>query len=495
VKESPAQAAASQSAAPSPATPSSGAANGLEQAQTIEDAIRQGNFALAERKLEQYRLEYGKTPQYLFFLAKAKLGQKEYAAANELFKTLYYYYPVFMADRPDYTQFKQEYINPPLERARSLWNQALARLTASDASPKGASAEAGAGEGAAAGSGASAARRDASQNGSGGLSVQERDEIKKLLEQSAADFQRVLAIEPKHIDALTGLIQVVSEMGNAEEVLRLKERLEAAPAHWEGLHRKRAENTYLEARKAFREENLELANRILTLGIEGMPDDPNLLVLKAEILLKKQMFREAMACVDLVLRRFDNHSEALRTRGKIQAARFDHDFSRAQELLLEAEEQPTGSPAQNAKAREALDHFLEALNFDPANMLVLSGVYRCHMLLNNPLKAHQALNRIKELDPHFKIPTPRSKELEQEEEFMPDPCFVATRLFGPLAPETCALRAFRDRHLVRFALGRLVIAAYRRLGPALAARPERGPLVPLLRRLVRKLAQAVAVCR
>lgn len=492
MKESPALAAAPEPAPPvGPENPDS--ANSLEQAQTIEEAIRQGNFVLAERKLEQYRLAYGKTPQYLFFLAKAKLGQKEFSVANDLLKTLYYYYPVFMADRPDYTQFKQEYIAPPLERARALWNQVLSRLTARDAAGKVAAANVTARGGAVAGSADSPPKGEPGKSEVSGLTVQERDEIKKQLEQVAADFQRVLAIEPKHVDALTGLIQCASEMGNAEEVLRLKERLENAPSHWEGLHRKRAEVTFLEARKAFREENLELANRILNLGIEGMPDDPNLLVLKAEILLKKQMFKEAMSCVDHVLRRLENHSEALRTRGKIQAARFDHDFSRAQGLLLEAEEQPVGSTAQNAKAREALDHYLEALNFDPANMLVLSGVYRCHILLNNPLKAHQALNRIKELDPHFKIPTPKNKKLEQEEEFMPDPCFVATRLFGPMAPETRALRAFRDQRLRRFAVGRLVIAAYRRLGPALAALPGRGPLLPVLRQVVRALAQAVAV--
>lgn len=455
--------------------------------QTIDEAIRVGNYSLAERKLEQYRVEYGKTPHYLYFMAKVKLGQKDYPTANELLKTLYFQCPVFMADRLDYDQFKKEFIAPPMERARAQWAQVMALLAAKD-QPE--SREGTAVEGASEGTSPEPGLEDAAGGGgkNAGLSVQERDEVKKQLGKVAADYQRVLAIEPRHPEALTGLSQCCSELGNAEEVLRLKERLDLVPAYWEGLRQKRAEHTFTEAKKAFREENLELANRILNLGLEGVPDHPALLVLKGEILLKKKLFKEAMSCVETVLRRFPNHTEAARARGKIQAARFEFDFDRAQELLAAAEDLPTGSTSQVNKAHEALDSFLEALNYDPANMLALGGVYRCHMLGNNPLKAHQALARIKDLDPHFKVPGPKIKQKTKEEEFMPDPCFVATRLFGARAPETDALRRFRDRRLRPAPAGRLLIAAYRRLGPALARLPGRGPLLPVLRAILRALA-------
>ncbi|NLI78530.1 MAG: hypothetical protein GX442_19080 [Candidatus Riflebacteria bacterium] len=459
--------------------------------QTIDEAIRVGNYSLAERKLEQYRVEYGKTPHYLYFMSKVKLGQKDYPAANELLKTLYFQCPVFMADRFDYDQFKKEFIAPPLERARTQWAQVMALLASKD-QPEKEHREGAAEETAPDGTAPEARPEEAAPGGKkAGLSVQERDEVKKQLGKVAADYQRVLAIEPRHPDALAGLSQCCSEMGNAEEVLRLKERLDLVPAYWEGLRQKRAEHTFTEAKKAFREENLELSNRILNLGLEGVPDHPALLVLKGEILLKKKMFKEAMSCIELVLRRFPNHTEAARARGKIQAARFEFDFDRAQELLAAAEDLPTGSTSQVNKAHEALDYFLEALNYDPANMLALGGVYRCHMLGNNPLKAHQALARIKDLDPHFKVPGPKIRQKTREEEFMPDPCFVATRLFGARAPETDALRRFRDRRLRPAAAGRLLIAAYRRLGPALARLPGRGPLLPALRAVLRRLAPLV----
>ena len=441
---------------------------------TIEDALRRDDFNFAERHLESYRNEYGETPHYLYFLARVKIGLKLFREANELLKTLYYKYPVFMADRPDYENFKREMILPKMEAAGALWKQILTRIPSKAGTIEG-------------------MQPNEAPPPEKALSPLEQEALQNDLGEAFEAFKSVVAVETMHVDALKGMILCATELGNVEEVMQYKARQDEAPKYWEGLKARRAESALIEAKKAFKDENLDLSNRILNLGLETLSDDPKLLVLKGEILLKKGMFREALGCVELVFSRYPNHSEAMRTRGKILAARFDHDFSRGQQLLAEADGKPTGSTAQAALAHDALGCFLDALNFDSANMLALAGVYRCHQLCNNPLKAHAALTRIKELDPSFKLPDPQKKKAAREEEFMPEPCFVATRIFGADSPETHSLRRFRDDRLRKSFWGRILIRCYARVGPALSQVPGRGPLLPLIRSFLRSFVRTVTV--
>jgi hypothetical protein len=51
----------------------------------------------------------------------------------------------------------------------------------------------------------------------------------------------------------------------------------------------------------------------------------------------------------------------------------------------------------------------------------------------------------------------------------PSPCFIATAVFGEVAPETERFRAYRDRHLSNSAAGRLFIRIYYWISPAIAA--------------------------
>ncbi|MGH8463059.1 MAG: CFI-box-CTERM domain-containing protein [Pseudomonas sp.] len=54
-------------------------------------------------------------------------------------------------------------------------------------------------------------------------------------------------------------------------------------------------------------------------------------------------------------------------------------------------------------------------------------------------------------------------------------CFIATAVYGPEAPQTEELRAFRDRTLMRSALGRAFVRCYYRLSPPVAAGLSRHP--------------------
>lgn len=56
-------------------------------------------------------------------------------------------------------------------------------------------------------------------------------------------------------------------------------------------------------------------------------------------------------------------------------------------------------------------------------------------------------------------------------------CFVASAAFGSDAPETSALRSFRDRRLMPSALGRVLVRSYYRLSPPLARVVASSPLL------------------
>jgi hypothetical protein len=51
----------------------------------------------------------------------------------------------------------------------------------------------------------------------------------------------------------------------------------------------------------------------------------------------------------------------------------------------------------------------------------------------------------------------------------PSPCFIATAVFGEVAPETEQFRAFRDRHLCNSTAGLLFIQFYYWISPTIAA--------------------------
>lgn len=75
-------------------------------------------------------------------------------------------------------------------------------------------------------------------------------------------------------------------------------------------------------------------------------------------------------------------------------------------------------------------------------------------------QAHQAATQL-----HNRRPSPDRK----------GPCFVATLVYGCDDPRTNEFRRFRDRCLRRTHVGRLAIATYYRLSPAVVARLQQHP--------------------
>lgn len=71
-------------------------------------------------------------------------------------------------------------------------------------------------------------------------------------------------------------------------------------------------------------------------------------------------------------------------------------------------------------------------------------------------------------------------------------CFIATRVFGPDAPETRQLRGFRDAVLLPRWWGRCLVAVYYRTAPCVCRLLERWPAgLPLARVVLRRI---LAVC-
>ena len=71
-------------------------------------------------------------------------------------------------------------------------------------------------------------------------------------------------------------------------------------------------------------------------------------------------------------------------------------------------------------------------------------------------------------------------------------CFIATAVYGADAWQTCELRAWRDRVLLRPAAGRIAVAIYYRWSPSLVTFVRKYPAVlPGIRRGIDRLVQYV----
>ena len=75
-------------------------------------------------------------------------------------------------------------------------------------------------------------------------------------------------------------------------------------------------------------------------------------------------------------------------------------------------------------------------------------------------------------------------------------CFIASAVYGPDAPETCFLRAWRDRVLMPAASGRLFVRGYYLLSPAVARFLSRhGLLAVAIRSLLNGIVRLLGMPR
>ncbi|HEY9071433.1 MAG TPA: CFI-box-CTERM domain-containing protein, partial [Candidatus Ozemobacteraceae bacterium] len=427
-----------------------------EGAQQILDAILLDRNDLAESRLIELKKRSGETATTVYLSGKLLLAKGETAAAYNIFKRLHFEAPVFMGNRQDYRDLRAKLLNGQLDKARAQWQEILGR----------------------------------SQQLLEPVSLDGEKpfvDIKKVQEELIPDietcleiYKKVLEIEPMHIDGLRGLSVCYAELGRADLMLQLKERLQKAQEYWVEMNKMRSQRVWVECKALVSAEKYEEAIRIANIGLDTLPVHRGLMLLKGETLFRIGRTRDALGCADALLRLNESDNEALRLKKKIEVQKLEDNLARGQECLTLAEEQLAGSTTQLKKVKEALDHFLDAIASDPYNLRALVGAYKCHLMSNNPLKARKAMERIREIDANYPVgDVPAGGDIIEEEKS--EACFVATRLFGENAPETVVLRRFRDRTLRRILLGRIAISWYRRVGPSLARVSPDCPMLEPLR--------------
>ncbi|MFZ2960051.1 MAG: hypothetical protein WA705_24485 [Candidatus Ozemobacteraceae bacterium] len=425
---------------------------------SIEDAIVLGNSEVATAQLEQFKATYGGETEFLYLTGKMLRQQGEVKPAYEIFKKLYFEWPVFMAERRDYEELRDILLADLLERGRSQWNKVLA-LAARRASQESANA----------------------LQGKAPLTLD--DAMKADMEKLLTLYDHILKIEPYQPIAIKGLIQCYGELGRIEKSQEAQETFREAQSYWNGLSGKRAQSILTEARERVKEGHEEEIIPLLNLGLDSTPYHTGLLYFKAEILRRLGKFREAISCLDNLLRENPTDNEGIQLKRKIQSERVGELVAKGLVFLFETEERPAPSGNLKEKVKKALDCFYDALDLDINNVRALGGVYRCQMMTNNTLKAKRTLDRIRTIDPRFPLSQLTSALNEDKTKDEPG-CFVATRLYGVHHPKTELLRAFREETLRHSLPGRLFICLYKRIGSRLAQLSERGLLIPLLRKVI-----------
>ncbi len=428
--------------------------------QIIEDTIVLGRAELAEIQLQVMKDRFPNEPEYLYALARVRKEQGQLLEAYTLFKRLYFEQPVFMSERRDYENTRDQLLKEKLEKAKAQWNLVLGlaqRLASRDANTE--------------------------ENGQS-IKEQIRTEIDKLIEM----YNEVLKDEPQHLQALKGLVYCYTDRGDSQQAAVYQDRLKSAQNYWNDLGSRRALVCLNEAKRVLGEDKKDLAIDFINRGLDTAPSHSGLLVQKADILRGLQKFKEASQCIEVLLRENPNDSEGLKMKKNLQNDRLEESIKRGWLMLKELESGTLTESQSRTMLKDAMDLFFTCLDIDANSVRALEGIYRCQLFSNNPLKAKKTLERIKEIDSNYRVGTVGAPQAPAAEKS--DQCFVATRIFGADHPTTCQLRHFRDTYLRHSIGGRVFIRWYKRVGPRLASLPKNSPTVAVLSRLLKALFRA-----
>lgn len=434
---------------------------------SFEDALILEKFEVARRQLEDFKSHYGETASYLYRMARLKEKQGKVKEAYELYKKLFYEVPVFMRDKNELEQIKRETIHETINKAKAQWNQIVARASRF-------------------------LEENPENHGRDNSQPYVRifwDKHLADIEAVAQSFLSILNLEEHELSAIMGLVQCYSELNLKEKTSFYKTRALEAQKYWKAMVQRRSEAILKAAQKQEDSNNFDNVITVVNLGLETDPANPELLTLKAEALQKLSHYQDALACVYVVLRGNPSNTRALRLKKSIEGQQFEYNLKEGLEYLFRAEQEKPNSQAQASRVETALSFFLDALTFDPQNLSALAGVYRCHIRTGQPLKAQKTLERIREIDSSFDVYSIFRDKNDKGKDS--EACFIATRLYGEVHPVTSLLREFRAQVLLPSRFGRVFIRLYRRIGPALAELPGRGPLFPLLRAFIDRLARCL----
>lgn len=424
---------------------------------SFEDALLLERYEVAQAQLEDFKNKNGESALYLFRLARLKEKQKEIRAAYEIYKRLYYETPVFMRDKTEFSNIQHDYIDARLNKTKAMWNQVVAG--ASHFIEKNPAAE----------------DKKSKEPYIKAFWKKHYDD----LEAVATTFNSILEFEPYEMNAILGLIQVYTELDNKEKRSYSLSLFDEAKNYWRDMTHKRSKSVLIAAHKQEESGNFEAVIEVVNLGLETEATNVDLLLAKAEALAKLWHFQDAMSCIQVALRQNPNNAKAQRLKKAVEGQIFDQNLKDGLEFLYKAEQEKPGSSQQYKWVESALSCFLDALAYDSQNLTALAGIYRCRIRSGEPLKAQTTLERIRQIDPNYDVYSIFRDKSEHKNS--DGGCFVATRVYGEMHPDTVYLRKFRDNILKLSLPGQIFIRLYKRVGPALAELPGRSPLYSICR--------------
>ena len=433
------------------------------------DALRLGNLDSATRLLEEYKLKNGRNAFYQFRLAALTEKKGDAKVAYDIFKKLYFDNPAFMMGHNDYLRLSQTYVKDPfqdidkeIKRTQAEFYKNLEKK-----------------------------RMKAAQSYDDTTTVPDSTPYEfwrnngQYLTSATKRLEKLMEFEEHDIDVLNCLLKIYTDTKNQDNANWYKDKVKEASRLSKELIAKRSLSALAQASKLESTQKYEAAIDVVNLGIETDPCNIDLNIFKCEILQKMGCLKDALGVAIGILKIDNNNSQAHRLKKALESQIMEDNLSVGLELIQKAERDAVASPSQVSKLRSAYSLLLEVIGYDDENIVALAGIYICNIRMGEPLKAQKVLERIRAIDESFDINSILKSSSQYAEQS--EACFVATRVFGAMHPNTVYLRAFRDNLLRNYFAGRVFITLYRKIGPTMARLPEKSPTLKLARLFIQKL--------